>query len=855
MDPLSAIGLASNVIQFVEFAGKLIGEAQEAYESAEGVSLRNANVENIANDLLSLHQQLKRDACRTPGSTASAAEEQLQRLVAESTQIAEKLIQIVQGLRGGGHNRRWTSVRHALASAWKQKDITVLKARLGEIRQQLDTTLLICVRERINNADEYRLRHTRRQSDGSLLLRSEIKQQHQELLQAIRDCGARLDEDQIVQLSARLDASAELGVESQFCKRILAHLEFQEIQDRYERIDPAHRSTFEWIFKKPDDSHAEWADFPQWLAAEDDGNFYWMTGKAGSGKSTLMKHVYDDERTLEYLTRWSKENFLLTAGFFFWNAGREVQMTGVGLLRTLLYQLLNTQPTLIKQVFSKRWESYQALRGGFYAWTWPELKDALYALCAIDSLRIALFVDGLDEFDGDHEELATFLLQLSGPRTKICAASRPWLVFEDCFESQPSLLLEHLTRKDIQVYVEDAFMSSKHFLRLRRRSESQALDLLEGVVNKSSGVFLWVNLVTSSLLQGMANADRISELNRRLDSLPTDLEALFERLLRSLESFYFSHAAQLVQILKSAPVPPKPLDMSYADEEGSMTAIQAPIEPLAISDQIERVETMRRRLNSRCKGLIAVAQFGNSNLERVEFLHRTVKDFFDKPRIWAEVLEATPESFDVHQCWANSLLMELKTCDTDSGMTVPADLFRLIQWAIQHVEQCDTAAVGRDWQTAYLDEVDKTIKELVLRNKTLKLWSQPEVFSSGTCFLDLVFQHGMIFYVREKLDDDGFEIAEDDLDILLDNVVNSTSPLSSVVAKRILERGGSLERNLSTAPTLTPQMTEIFLEHKKTLSIRPKPQKKLSFGKSWYNRPLPRLPKQAATKIEGFWSL
>jgi hypothetical protein len=146
MDPLSAIGLASNVIQFVEFAGKLIGEAQEAYESVDGVSQRTANVENIAVDLLELYQQLKRSAWQAPSAQTSAAELQLQRLITESTQVAEKLLQIVQGLRGDGPNKRWASVRHALASAWKQKDITALQSKLQEIRQQLDTTLLICVR-------------------------------------------------------------------------------------------------------------------------------------------------------------------------------------------------------------------------------------------------------------------------------------------------------------------------------------------------------------------------------------------------------------------------------------------------------------------------------------------------------------------------------------------------------------------------------------------------------------------------------------------------------------------------------------------------------------------------------------
>ena len=81
MDPLSALGLASNIIQFVQFAAKLISESQEAYESIDGLSQRHSDLEGIAVDLLNLQQQLLKDAsCRAPGAKPSAAEAQLQSL-------------------------------------------------------------------------------------------------------------------------------------------------------------------------------------------------------------------------------------------------------------------------------------------------------------------------------------------------------------------------------------------------------------------------------------------------------------------------------------------------------------------------------------------------------------------------------------------------------------------------------------------------------------------------------------------------------------------------------------------------------------------------------------------------------
>lgn len=683
-----------------------------------------------------------------------------------------------------------------------------------------------------------------------MLFLKEVKSQHQQLLQTIQATAIGTSVDQLKTFSTQLEATAELSIEGKFGKLMLAHLEYTEIEDRYERICQAHRKTFDWIFKEPDDPNARWGDFSKWLSSPQANNLYWITGKAGSGKSTLMKHIFDDDRTMKSLNAWAGDQLLLTAGFFFWNSGIELQMSGTGLLRTLLYQILKQHPSLIRKVFRKRWETYQTLRGGFHTWTWLDLKQAFAHLTQEDGIRIALFIDGLDEFEGDHEQLAQFLLQLPSTTVKVCAASRPWLVFEDAFDSTPNLLLEHLTRKDIRLYVNDAFISSKHFTRLERTNKAQAMELIESVVNKASGVFLWVHLVVRSLLQGMANSDRMSDLNRRLDSLPTDLEELFDRLLRSLEPFYFPHAAQLIRVVKAAPVPPTPLEMSYADEEDLSAAINADVKIWTEEEAMERSEAIRRRLNSRCKGLVSVTQYGNSNLERVEFLHRTVKDFFHKASVWETIVNATPEDFDPDVCWSNSILMELKTSDPDT--ILPADMFRLIQWGVQHIEQSESAT--RFWQIDFLDELDRTIKELIERNSELQSWSVPEYFSSGTCFLDLVFQHGMVFYVRHKLEDIEFKISHQDLEILHDAVTSSASPASEDLVKMILAKVEDPRRfSLSTATTLTSQLTDMDLRD------REKTQSMLGEGANGHQKPSwwrdRRLTSQLAAKIEGFWSL
>ena len=52
---------------------------------------------------------------------------------------------------------------------------------------------------------------------------------------------------------------------------------------------------------------------------------FWVSGKAGSGKSTLMKYLKSDPDTESNLWAWANGPKLVTASYFFWNAGTDMQ--------------------------------------------------------------------------------------------------------------------------------------------------------------------------------------------------------------------------------------------------------------------------------------------------------------------------------------------------------------------------------------------------------------------------------------------------------------------------------------------------------------------------------------------------
>jgi hypothetical protein len=72
---------------------------------------------------------------------------------------------------------------------------------------------------------------------------------------------------------------------------ILEYLKYEEMTNRFEDVTEAHPETFEWAFSAPAEEQS-WSDLSRWLK-EGDG-VYWVSGKAGSGKSTFMKHLVDD---------------------------------------------------------------------------------------------------------------------------------------------------------------------------------------------------------------------------------------------------------------------------------------------------------------------------------------------------------------------------------------------------------------------------------------------------------------------------------------------------------------------------------------------------------------------------------
>lgn len=286
---------------------------------------------------------------------------------------------------------------------------------------------------------------------------------------------------------------------------ILQHINFDALDIRYEQVEEAHARTFNWIFEGFDSTSSN--GFSDWLEGNGkDESLFWINGKAGSGKSTLMKYIYDDPRTKEKLSKWAAGQKLAIAPFFFWISGTADQCSQTGLLRSVLHYLLSQHRRLIRQVFPDLWEalSITDVPVKLRAWTVSYASKALTTLLGCAPGKVCLFIDGLDEYrghdnhpnpseaerTGQYREIVSLIRNLSSPNVKICFSSRPLPVFHNNFDQRPKLKLQDLTSKDISRYARDRLIEDPMLAELRSESDWNPAHLVSRIVEQAQGVFL-----------------------------------------------------------------------------------------------------------------------------------------------------------------------------------------------------------------------------------------------------------------------------------------------------------------------------------------------------------------------------
>ena len=147
MEPLAAISLAGNVIQFVDFATNIVSRGNELYFSSHGALSKNMEIEDVAKRLIDINQRLLTSPLRvTEFSSTNGGRpryEPLVLIVESCNEVAKELLETLDKLKVRGNHRRWRSVQQAIRSVWNQDRIDRLVERMAKYREEMVIQVLV----------------------------------------------------------------------------------------------------------------------------------------------------------------------------------------------------------------------------------------------------------------------------------------------------------------------------------------------------------------------------------------------------------------------------------------------------------------------------------------------------------------------------------------------------------------------------------------------------------------------------------------------------------------------------------------------------------------------------------------
>ncbi|KAK2034280.1 ankyrin, partial [Colletotrichum zoysiae] len=401
---------------------------------------------------------------------------------------------------------------------------------------------------------------------------------------------------------------------------LLESLKFEKIDSRHDNIKKAHAKTCQWLMQHPD--YADWQDVQKF--GEHHG-ILWISGKPGAGKSTIMKFA---------VSQASQHGQGTVISFFFNARGEDLEKTVLGLYRSLLYQLLKNIPDL-QSVLDD--QSAPPLgKDMTCSWSPHKLKSLL--LKVIEQLgthRVTCFIDALDECaEKEVREMLSFFEELGE-----CAASSKTLLYA-CFSSRhyPHVHIDHGLKLTLEAQAGHA-KDLEDYVRTKLKNEDgespQTMEIVEEIIRKASGVFMWVVLVID-ILNREFQKGRMFAVRQRLATIPERLSDLFrDMLVRDNENM--DDFRLCIQWVLYSRRPLKRREYYFAMVSG--------LYPERLEHQCaEKIseEAMDRFVIDSSKGLAeTTATPETTDMEpTVQFIHESVRDFLLKDNgiqvIWPE---------------------------------------------------------------------------------------------------------------------------------------------------------------------------------------------------------------------------
>lgn len=419
----------------------------------------------------------------------------------------------------------------------------------------------------------------------------------------------------------------------------LASLDDEAARVRVHDVDQVYTrnvKSFEWLFT--DKTH-----FSRWLT--DDNNLYdpmfWITGKPGSGKSTLMRYALESPRSREMLPESTGEPI---AYFFHLRGKAFVQKSLYGMLKEVLFGLLKQFEHffgLVRPIFQRMRKNF-----GIPRWDIQSLTEMLLEVPNLKSTipgrkdRIVLFIDALDE-NQDQKDNVTMIGTLKllsslyadtrqdvrSPVLKICLASRPWPIFMNELGNNdriPSFAIHDFTVNDIKSYSMSLLKKPVSQSEEIDDTQSAVIRLSQDITIRAKGVFVWVRIVVDNLRQHITDGTPVTSLQQIISGYPEELKDFYKYTISRIPPEYCQETEAALKVILGSRI-----DLTLQE---LFVIVQVCIGNASALNSAEP-EVTKSWLNSRSGGLIEVTNTslnqvsGHEGSLRVQFIHQTAQDF------------------------------------------------------------------------------------------------------------------------------------------------------------------------------------------------------------------------------------
>ncbi|KAI2463650.1 hypothetical protein F4781DRAFT_110580 [Annulohypoxylon bovei var. microspora] len=696
MDPLSALGVASAVITFLDFSWGIVTGAKEIYKSPDGTIENNAHLRVVQH-----LEVVSRDLTTKFEENDINLQNRMKEVVRACQMESSTLIALLEKFEVRGKRNRFLYSLKKSWMIWKEREeVEKLKNRLQEYRSQIMLHLLTMLQDKhskmeddlagIKNACNKLMVDYPKQidivrNDLINLIKEHIQSETKstiEILASIRD------------MQAKRNAALIHTAKDDTCGWIFGHDAPRNRVNNSLSIAVNEESAtrqFEYEKNTSEQRRAETSgEFLSWLRHGQ--NILHISGKAGSGKSTLMKFIASHERTHEELQKWAGEKTLVIADFYFWNPGTELQLSTDGLYRSLLFQVLSRCPELTEKAFPLEWKlAHEKLTG---------ISETVYLLGATVSnlnpqkafedlmqkaqnsrYKLCFFIDGLDECDGNrlvHEQLAQRMKTWTeGGDVKLCTSSRPYQEFQDVltFPGARRIHLHLLNRFDIWTYCINRFSDDRE----ARKTKRSYLEIINEIVENSEGVFLWAHLVVDIILIALRQGDPYHVLRKKLAEIPKELDTLYTKLREAIEKSDIdkerSNKMLLLAIRNPLGEDLNAIVFSWLDGMGTsgndLENLDFPnvgdCHPYSAEEYTESLQNVEKKIDSLTRGFLELDPAPRMDMcglvqpwfyTPVRFSHRTARDYFLQKKHMMAALEESFYDFEGSHAYGRLRLAE-----------------------------------------------------------------------------------------------------------------------------------------------------------------------------------------------------